>query len=158
MVAAADQLAAQAGLATMDHGGNAVDAAIAVNAVLAVTAPHLCGMGGDLFALVHAPGASQPAALDAAGWAGSGADADRLRAEGHRFMPFRGDIRTVPVPGCVDGWLALHERYGRLDLADVLAAAIDYARNGFPCSPLLAVMVGVLSDAVGADELRGSAG
>ena len=92
--AAADHLAAQAGLATMGAGGNAVDAAVATNAVLAVTTPHLCGMGGDLFALVHAePG--PPAALDASGRAGSGADPDRLRREGHTAMPRHLDVRTV---------------------------------------------------------------
>ena len=158
LVASVDHLASSAGVAVLRAGGSAADAAIATNAVLAVTAPHLCGMGGDLFALVHRPGGTRPDALDAAGWAGSGADADRLRAEGHRVMPFKGDIRSAPVPGCVDGWLALHERHGRLDLADVLAPAIGYARDGFPCSPLLAVMVGMLGDAVGADELRGPIG
>src|SRR4051794_27770738 len=122
MVAAADQLAAQAGLATMDHGGNAVDAAIATNAVLAVTTPHLCGMGGDLFALVHTERGA-PAALDSSGRAGAGADPERLRAEGHTAMPQYLDVRSVTVPGCVDGWVALHERFGRLPRPDVLAAA-----------------------------------
>ncbi len=74
MVASADGLATQAGLTVMARGGNAVDAAIATNAAIAVTAPHLCGMGGDLFALVHVPG-DEPTALDASGRAGSGADA-----------------------------------------------------------------------------------
>jgi gamma-glutamyltranspeptidase/glutathione hydrolase len=136
MVAAADHLAAQAGLATMARGGNAVDAAVATNAVLAVTLPHLCGMGGDLFALVHdGPGA--PVAIDASGRAGSGADPERLRAEGHRSMPQHLDVRTVTVPGCVDGWLALHSRFGRMPLTDVLAPAVAYADDGFPASPLL---------------------
>src|SRR5436309_7295461 len=122
MVCAVDHLAAEAGVARLRAGGSAADAAVAASAVLAVTTQHMCGMGGDLFALVHhGPGA--PDALNASGRAGSGADADRLRAEGHRTMPRRGDIRSVPVPGCVDGWLALHERYGRLPLTDVLEPA-----------------------------------
>ncbi|HWC68728.1 MAG TPA: gamma-glutamyltransferase [Acidimicrobiales bacterium] len=146
MVAAADGLATQAGLSVMAGGGNAVDAAIATNAVMAVTGPHLCGMGGDLFALVH-HGAAPPAALDASGAAVSGASAVALRAEGHREMPFRHDIRTVTVPGCVDGWLALHGRFGRLPLADVLTPAVALAENGFPASPLLVASLALVDEA-----------
>jgi gamma-glutamyltranspeptidase/glutathione hydrolase len=135
MVASADQLATQAGLAVLARGGNAVDAAIATNAAIAVTGPHLCGMGGDLFALVH--DGSRVHALNASGRAGAGADAEAVRADGHREMPFRHDIRTVTVPGCVDGWCALHARFGRLPLAEVLAPAIRLAADGFPASPLL---------------------
>ena len=100
--------------------------------MLAVTTQHMCGMGGDLFALVHARRTAPPAALAAAGRAGSGADAAAMRAEGLTAMPMRGDVRSATVPGCVDGWLALHERFGRLPLADVLAPARDYADDGFP--------------------------
>ncbi len=134
-MASADQLATQAGLVALALGGNAVDAAIATNAAIAVTAPHLCGLGGDLFALVHIGGDVH--ALNSTGRAGSGSDPDALRAEGHTTMPFRHDIRTVTVPGCVDGWIALHERYGTLPLSDLLAPAIDLAEGGFPASPLL---------------------
>lgn len=144
MVASADQLATQAGMAVMAAGGNAVDAAIATNAAIAVTAPHLCGMGGDLFALVH-DGASVHA-LAAAGRAGSGSDPGRLRAEGHHEMPFRHDIRTVTVPGCVDGWCALHQRFGRLPLATVLSPAIELAEGGFPASPLLVGSLALVDD------------
>ena len=140
MVCAVDHLAAQAGLAILRAGGNAADAAVATSAVLAVTTQHMCGMGGDLFALVHSPGDTVPATLNASGRAGSGADPERLRAEGHTAMPAAGDIRAVPVPGCVDGWLALHERFGRLPLADVLEPAHVYAIDGFPASPILAVV------------------
>src|SRR5262249_59506205 len=112
MVASADQLASQAGILVLQRGGNAVDAAIATNAVLAVTGPHMCGMGGDLFALVH-DGAGAPAALNASGRAGSGADPDRLRAAGHTVMPFRESVHAIPVPGCVDGWVTLHQRFPR---------------------------------------------
>ncbi|MBG0830709.1 gamma-glutamyltransferase [Planomonospora sp. ID67723] len=137
MVCTVDHLASRAGVAMLDRGGSAADAAVAANAVLAVTAPHMCGLGGDLFALVHdGPGA--PAALNASGRAGSGADPERLRAEGHEHMPFHHDVRSVPVPGCADGWLALHGRYGRLPLAEVLAPAVGHASGGFPVSPLLA--------------------
>ena len=80
LVASADQLATQAGLRALVLGGNAVDAAIATNAAIAVTAPHLCGMGGDLFALVHRDG--EVFALNSTGRAGSGANAAQLRAQG----------------------------------------------------------------------------
>lgn len=135
MVASADALATQAGLAMLAVGGNAVDAAIATNAAMAVVAPHLCGMGGDLFALIH--DGSTVHALNASGRAGSGASADAVRADGHTVMPFRHDIRTVTIPGCVDGWIALHERFGTLPLATLLAPAIALADDGFPASPLL---------------------
>src|SRR3954469_21521997 len=138
MVCAVDHLAAQAGLAMLRGGGSAADAAVATSAALAVTTQHMCGMGGDLFALVHSPGDDAPAALNASGRAGSGADPDRLRDEGHVVMPFLGDIRSVPVPGCVDGWLALHGRFGRLPLAQVLEPARAYAENGFPATATLA--------------------
>jgi gamma-glutamyltranspeptidase/glutathione hydrolase len=135
MVASADSLATQAGLAILALGGNAVDAAIATNAAIAVTGPHLCGMGGDLFALIHHEG--EVLCLNASGRAGSGADSAALRADGHDVMPFRHDIRTVTVPGCVDGWIALHQRFGTLPLATLLAPAIGLAEDGFPASPLL---------------------
>src|SRR5438067_13732983 len=102
MVCAVDHLAAEAGVDMLRRGGNAVDAAIATNAVLAVTTQHMCGLGGDLFALVSVPGEPVPYALNASGRAGSGADPSRLRAAGHREMPLFGDIAAVPVPGCVD--------------------------------------------------------
>ncbi|MFI7440287.1 gamma-glutamyltransferase family protein [Nonomuraea indica] len=142
MVCSVDHLASSAGAAVLDRGGSAADAAIAVNAVLTVTAPHMCGLGGDLFALVYEPpgeagGSGAVRALNASGRTGSGADPDRLRAEGHDRMPHLHDIRSVPVPGCVDGWAALHARYGRLPLADLLAPAVRLARDGFPASPLL---------------------
>jgi gamma-glutamyltranspeptidase/glutathione hydrolase len=138
MVTTVDALASTAGVAMLRGGGSAVDAAIAANAVLAVTTQHMCGMGGDLFAVVHTGAAGdEPVALNASGQAGSGASADRLRTEGHVVMPYRDDIRSVTVPGCVDGWCALHARFGRLPLATVLAPAIEYARDGFPASPIL---------------------
>ena len=144
MVASADQLATQAGLEVLARGGSAADAAIATNAAIAVTAPHLCGMGGDLFALVHDGHGVH--ALNGAGRAGSGAEAEALRREGHTTMPFRHDIRTVTVPGCVDGWVTLHERFGRLPLADILEPAVHLAKDGFPASPLLVGSVGNLDE------------
>ena len=135
LVASADHLATSAGVAVLADGGNPLDAALATNAVLAVTGPHLCGMGGDLFALVHVDG--DIVALDASGRAGSGADAAALRDAGHTTMPFRLHPAAITVPGCVDGWIALHERFGSLPLERLLAPAAGLAEHGFPASPLL---------------------
>ena len=136
-VAAASHLAAAAGLRMLHHGGNAADAAIATAAAMAVTSPHMCGLGGDLFALI-AGGDREPAALNASGRAGSGANPQRLRAEGAHELPFLHDIRSVTVPGCVDGLVTLHERFGTLPLATLLAPAQRLAEAGFPISPTLA--------------------
>jgi gamma-glutamyltranspeptidase/glutathione hydrolase len=145
VVATADQLATQAGMAAFERGGNAVDAAIAANAAIAVTGPHLCGLGGDLLALVHT--GRSVVALNASGRAGSGADAASLRREGLSEPPLRHDIRTVTVPGCVDGWMQLHDRFGKLPLAEVLAPAIRLAEHGFPASPLLVGALATVDDA-----------
>ena len=153
MVSSVDHLATAAGVALLRVGGSAADAAVATSAVLAVTTPHMCGMGGDLLALVH-EGDGPPMVLNASGRAGSGADADRLLSEGHEVMPFTSDIRTVPVPGCVDGWLELHARFGRLPLNEVLAPAIRYAADGFPVGPLLSMMLSAVVEADGADDYR----
>jgi gamma-glutamyltranspeptidase / glutathione hydrolase len=151
MVCSVDHLASEAGVALLRADGSAADAAIAASAVLAVTAQHMCGMGGDLFALVHTS-AGAPTALAAAGRAGSGGDAAALRAEGYRTIPPRGDVRASTVPGCVDGWLALHERFGRQPLADVLEAAVGYAADGFPASPLLARAAPLVDAVAGNDD------
>src|SRR3954469_954610 len=90
MVASADHVATSAGVAILRAGGSAADAAIAANAVLAVTWPQHCGPGGDLFAIVHVPGEDEPAALNASGRAGAGADPHRLRAEGETSVPIHG--------------------------------------------------------------------
>jgi gamma-glutamyltranspeptidase/glutathione hydrolase len=150
-IATVDPRATRAGHDVLDRGGNAVDAAIAANAVLSVTSPHLCGVGGDLFALVHTGEAVL--ALNASGRAPSGADPAALRREGLSEMPFRHDVRSVTVPGCVDGWLTLHAAVGRLPLADVLAAAIALADDGAAASPSLAAAVRSL-DPRGQSELQ----
>lgn len=137
MVSSVDHLASSVGVSVLRAGGNAVDAAIATNAVLTVTTQHQCGLGGDLFALVH-DGNGQPAVLNSSGRSGSGADVERLRDAGFAEMPALGDIAAVPVPGCVDGWLALHERFGTLPIADLLRPAANYAEHGFPASAALA--------------------
>jgi len=152
LVAAADQLAVSAGITVLAQGGSAADAAVAIGAAMAVVGPHLCGLGGDMLAMVCAPG-SAPEALLGVGRAGSGSDGARMRAEGLATMPLRSDIRSVQVPGAVDGWLALHERYGRLPLADVLAPAIELAEDGFPASIMLALASSLVHAFPGAGEL-----
>lgn len=154
-----DPLASSAGLSMLRAGGSAADAAIAASAVLAVTAPHMCGMGGDVLAVVH-PGGSgaEPTAVLGIGASGSGIDAQSLRDEGHATMPMHGDVRAVTVPGCVDGWIALHERFGRLPLADVLQPARDYAADGFPVNTLLAAVLPMVRDVpAAADFFAGGA-
>jgi gamma-glutamyltranspeptidase/glutathione hydrolase len=152
MVNAADQLASIAGIEALEQGGTAADAAVAAAAVMAVTSPHMCGMGGDLLAMVSAPG-SEPVAMLAIGRAGSGVDAADLRAEGHSVMPLRGDVRSTPVPGAVDGWLALHDRFGRLPLDAVLGPAIELADQGFVASILLAFASHLVFEVPGAHQL-----
>ncbi|GIU91778.1 MAG: gamma-glutamyltransferase [Acidimicrobiia bacterium] len=124
-------LAVQAGMDVLAAGGNAVDAAIAVNAVQGVVAPETCGIGGDLFALVHQPEVEIPHAINASGPAGSNADLDELRGE-DRIPPFH--PLSVTVPGCVAGWEHLSQRFGSLPLSDLLVPAIRLAHDGFPAS------------------------
>ena len=152
MVNAADHLAATAGVGLLQQGGSAADAAVGAAAVMAVTSPHMCGMGGDMLAMICPPG-GQPVALSAIGRAGAGVDADQLRAEGHRVMPIRRDLRTVTVPGAVDGWLGLHARWGRLPLAAVFAPAIELAEEGFVASVMLMLASHLVHNVAGAQEL-----
>ncbi|MGF1666090.1 MAG: gamma-glutamyltransferase family protein [Acidimicrobiia bacterium] len=137
MVSSPHELATMAGAEIFARGGSAVDAAIAVDAVLGVVAPETCGIGGDLFALVWEPGYDEPATLNASGWAGSNVDANAVRAEGHRVMPAHHPA-SVTIPGCVAGWEALHEKYGRISMGEILAPAIRLAEGGFPASTELA--------------------
>ncbi len=134
MVSTPHVLASEAGVAALRRGGSAVDAAIAANVVLCVVYPHMCGIGGDAFALVKPPGGAVEA-LDASGPSGSGATREFYERAGHTSdIPSRGQLAALTVPGAVDGWRALHERHGRLDWADLFGDAIHHAREGFPVS------------------------
>ncbi|GAB3661697.1 gamma-glutamyltransferase family protein [Glycomyces tarimensis] len=155
VVCSVDPHVSRIGRDVLASGGNAVDAAIAAGAALTVVAPHLCGLGGDLFALVHRPGEPVPASLNASGRAGSGSDPESLRAEGHEAMPFRGDIRSTTVPGCVDGWFALHGRFGTKSIGELLAPAIDLAARGWPAAAMLARAGATLDGVEGAEDLVG---
>ena len=140
-------LASNAATDIMGKGGNAVDGAIAANAVLSVVLPDTCGPGGDLFALIHIPGVRVPIALNASGRAGSGADAAALRAQGFDQLPPQSPW-TITVPGCVDGWEALLSTHGSMSLAEVLAPAIGFAAGGFPTSFELAASLDRLQEAL----------
>jgi len=131
MITADHPLAAQAGAAVLEAGGNAVDAAVAANLVLGVVRPHMCGLGGDLFALIYAAKAGRFKALNASGRAPARASLEFYRSRGHTVMPENG-ILTATVPGAIAGWQAALERYGTLGLDRLLARAIDYAEGGFP--------------------------
>lgn len=141
-------LVSRAALDILADGGNAVDAAVAANAVLGVVLPDTCGVGGDLFALVHRPGRSRPAAVNASGRAGSRADAAALRRRGFHRVPDRSPS-SITVPGCVDGWELLLAEYGTLPLDRVLASAVTVAEEGFPVSVELADSLRRLRPAIG---------
>src|SRR6202011_4150966 len=123
IVAAESPLAAQAGVAMLERGGNAVDAAIATNAMMGVVEPMMNGIGGDLFAIVYDAKANKFYGLNASGWAPRGLTIEFLQKQGLRDMPQRG-INAVTVPGMVDGWQKLADRFGRKKLAEDLSAAI----------------------------------
>lgn len=137
-------LASRAGLQILDRGGNAVDAAIAANAALGVVAPETCGIGGDLFAIVHSPGDTAPVALNSSGRAGSGATAGTIRSLGIEHIPVESTF-AVTVPGCVDGWAALNDAWGSRALSDLLEPAVGFATTGFPASPELSAALGRLA-------------
>ena len=130
-VVAPHHLATAAGLHVLRAGGTAVDAAIATNAVLAVVMPNHSGTGGDAFWLIWDAAASRQHALNGSGRSAGAADAAALRERGLGAMPRRGPL-SITVPGAVRSWGDAHARFGRLSRDEVLAPAIELARNGFP--------------------------
>ena len=141
MAATSQPLATQVALDILRRGGNAVDAAIAANACLGLMEPTGSGIGGDLFAIVWVAEEERLVGLNASGRSPRGLDLAGLKAlldeRGRRHIPSTGGL-PVSVPGCVDGWFELHERYGKLPMSEVLAPAIAYAREGFPVTELIA--------------------
>lgn len=138
MVASPHGLATEAGVNVLRRGGSAVDAAIAVNAVLCVAYPHMAGLGGDGFWLVSGPDGDVHA-INASGPAAEGATRDYYRERGHTDeVPSRGALSALTVPGAVDGWRLAHERHGRLPWEELFEDAVYYARNGVPVSRSLA--------------------
>jgi len=137
IVAASQPLAARAGVQILERGGNAVDAAIAANAVMGVVEPEMNGIGGDLFAIVYEAKPGELHGLNAGGWAPAGLTPAFLKSRGIDTMPQTG-IHSVTVPGAAAGWDAMRTRFGRLPMADLLAPAIFYAQHGFPVSDIIA--------------------
>jgi gamma-glutamyltranspeptidase / glutathione hydrolase len=135
IVAAEQPLAARAGTALLEKGGNAIDAAVAANAVMGLVAPMMNGIGGDLFAIVYEAKTHKIYGLNASGWAPKAMTPDFLRSKGQREMPGTG-ILSVTVPGVVAGWDALLSRFGKSPFAEVLAPAIASATAGFPVTEL----------------------
>lgn len=131
IVASESPLASQAGVHILEAGGNAVDAAIATNAMMGLVEPMMNGIGGDLFAIVYDAKANKLYGLNASGWAPKELTIDFLHKQGLRDMPQKG-INAVTVPGAVDGWQKLADKFGRKKLADDLAPAIRVAQAGFP--------------------------
>jgi gamma-glutamyltranspeptidase / glutathione hydrolase len=131
MVATSQPLASQVGLEILKRGGNAVDAAIAVAAMLNVTEPNMTGIGGDCFAMIYTAKSKKLEALNASGRCPKALTLDHFVAKKITQMPLSG-METITVPGAFDGWLTLLEKYGTMKLADLMAPAISYAENGFP--------------------------
>ena len=149
IVAAESPLAAQAGVRILESGGNAVDAAIATNAMMGVVSPMMNGIGGDLFAIVYDAKANKLYGLNASGWAPKGLTIEMLHKQGLREMPQKG-VNAITVPGAVEGWQKLADRFGRKKLGEDLEAAIHTAKHGYPVTEWVAMYWGA-----GTDYLRG---
>jgi len=135
-IATSQPLASSAGLAVLQNGGNAIDAAVTAAAVLALVEPHMTGPGGDVFALLWSESEERLVGLNASGRSGSLMTREELVSRGRDRI--RSGPEAVTVPGAVSGWAALLERYGTLTLAEALAPAIRLAEEGFPVSPIIA--------------------
>ncbi len=147
MVVTSQPLAAQAGLQILQHGGNAIDAAVATAAMLNVTEPMMVGVGGDLFAIIYVAKERKIYVLNASGMAPTGATVERFNKLGYAWNPKNwgpgsgmpaGGILPVTVPGAVWGWQAVLERFGKLTFKEVLKPAAWYAQEGFPVSERIA--------------------
>lgn len=137
MVATSHPLATQVGLQVLRDGGNAIDAAIAANAAIGLMEPTGNGIGGDLFAIVWDAESERLYGYNGSGRSPKSLTLAWFRDNGYEDIPSHGPL-PVSVPGTVDGWFALHERFGVMDMAEVLQPAIRYAREGFPVTELIA--------------------
>jgi gamma-glutamyltranspeptidase / glutathione hydrolase len=134
MVASTHWLASAAGMAMLERGGNAFDAAVAAGFVLQVVEPHLNGPGGEVPILLYSAGRDEVLVVDGQGTAPAGATIERFRELGHELVPGTG-LPAACVPGAFDGWLLLLREFGTLPLAEVLEPAIGYAESGYPVVP-----------------------
>jgi len=147
MVTSPHALASSAGADVLRAGGSAIDAAIATSAVLAVIYPHMTGLGGDAFWLIHDGASGEVKYLNGGGKAGSTATLAALAERGVDEIPLRGIIpATLTVPGAVASWTAAHAAHGRLPLSRVLDSAIGYARDGFPVTERLASFIEMMRE------------
>jgi gamma-glutamyltranspeptidase/glutathione hydrolase len=137
IVATEHPLASQAGATVLAQGGHAVDAAIAANAVMGLVCPMMCGIGGDLFAIVWERN-GRPQGLNASGWSPAGLTPQFLKSRNLDSMPQSG-VHSITVPGAVSGWALLRERFGRKSFSDLLAPAIRMADEGFPVAEITAL-------------------
>jgi gamma-glutamyltranspeptidase/glutathione hydrolase len=137
MAATSHPLATQAAIDILKSGGNAIDAAIAANACLGLMEPTGCGIGGDLFAIVWDAKTQQLHGLNASGRSPYDLKINYFLENGYESIPARGPL-PVSVPGCVDGWFELHQKFGSLNMDQVLAPAIEYAKEGFPLTEIIA--------------------
>ncbi len=137
MAATSQPLATQVALQVLREGGNAVDAAIAANAALGLMEPTSCGIGGDLFAIVWDAKSQKLYGLNASGRSPQSLTLEEFQRRQLTEVPKYGPL-PVSVPGCVDGWFTLHDRFGKLPMDKILAPTIDYAREGFPVSEVIA--------------------
>ncbi len=136
MAATSQPLATAAAIRVLQDGGNAIDAAIAANAVQGVVEPMSCGIGGDLFAIVWDNKTKKLYGLNASGRAPKAATLDLFRSKGLTQIPSKGPL-SWSVPGCVDGWDLLKDKFGSKQWSEVLAPAIWYAEQGFPVSEVI---------------------
>jgi gamma-glutamyltranspeptidase/glutathione hydrolase len=137
MAATSQPLATQAALDILKKGGNAIDAAIAANAVLGVVEPTGAGIGGDLFALIWSASKQKLYGLNASGRSPRSLKLEYFKENGYEFIPAYGPL-PVSVPGCVDGWYEMHDMFGSLPMKDILQPAVNYAREGFPVTEVIA--------------------
>jgi gamma-glutamyltranspeptidase / glutathione hydrolase len=137
VIATSQPLATSAGLAVLQRGGNAIDAAVTAAAVLALTEAHMTGIGGDLFAMVWSGSQGRLFGLNASGRSGSRMTRDELLRRGYDGVPDAG-AEAITVPGALAGWDALRRRFGSISLGEALAPAIALANDGLPLSPIIA--------------------
>ena len=137
MAATSHPLATQTAIDVLKSGGNAIDAAIAANAVLGLVEPTGCGIGGDLFAIVWDEKTNQLYGLNSSGPASEKMSIDYVKQQGFEKIPAYGAL-PVTVPGAVAGWSALHDKFGKLPFENLFDNAIDYANDGFPVTELIA--------------------
>src|ERR1700743_172176 len=124
-------LASQAGAHVLEQGGNAIDAAIAANAVMGVVQPYVNGIGGDLFMVYYEAKTGKIYGLNSSGWTPKALTIDYLKSKGVTAINPLG-VESIDVPGAVAGWDAMRTRFGTLPFPQLLAPAIYYAQNGFP--------------------------